>query len=125
MRPSRGDEKWNHTIQVQDQDLKKLAVHPKNSWIASILDLRVSGTKEWALVAWLYWPADLKAAHGQGEPPKNGRKGYHGDYELVPSNHLDIMDVRTFDRVFGEGDINVCFEKEGELLREYLLETDV
>lgn len=120
MRPSRGDEKWNRTIQVQNPNLKKLAVHPKNSCIASILKLRVAGGKNGRWTHGYVWPSDLKAALGQGEPPKNGRKGYHGDYELVPSNHLDIMDMRTFDKMLSEQDLDVRYE-EGELLKEYYL----
>lgn len=120
VRPSRGDEKWTHTIQVADADPKKLAVHPKNSWIANILELRVNAKGErYALVLWLYWPSDLKNAHVGEEHPKDGRKGYHGDYELVVSNHFDITDVRTFDRVFTEGDVRPLLEVDGEVVREY------
>lgn len=83
---------------------------PRNDWVARIMQIRADGSPQvFALVAWLYWPDHLYTAWTKGEQAKNGRKGYHGDYELVASNHLDIIDVHTFDN-----NINHLLEKDDE-----------
>ena len=121
VRPGRGDEKWTHTIQVADADPKKLDVYPKNSRIANILELCVNAKGErYSLIILLYWPSDLKKAHVRKEYPRDGRRGYHGDYELVISNHLDIMDVRTFDWAFTgftDGDLGPLLGVDKEVVR--------
>lgn len=99
---------------------------PRNDWVARIVELRAdSPFKVFALVAWLYWPEDLYTAWSKGETKaKNGKKGYHGDYELIASNHLDIMDVHSFDNNFnhlieqdyedheGDGELKECYYRQ-------------
>ena len=63
--------------------------------------------KCWALVAWDYWPSDLKAARGKDATgkevrAKNGARRYHGVLGMVASNHLDI-----------------CYETPEEKLKQY------
>src|SRR5271169_4881802 len=46
-------------------------------------------------VVWLYWPEDLPNAM-DGLKMAKGCRSYHGQYELIPSNHMDVIDVCTF-----------------------------
>lgn len=123
IRPARKDtkSKWKTTIRDPDADETKRTVNPKNDWIARIVALTQdrSSDEQWAMIAWLYWPGDLKDAHGKDEKRRNGRKGYHGEHELIAFNHLDIVDVRTFDRNFAD-DMEICKEEDHRhITKEY------
>lgn len=51
-----------------------------------MLEVRALDTEHvYIRVAWLNRPEDLKA----------GRKSYHGRYELIPTNQMDIIDAMT------------------------------
>lgn len=51
-----------------------------------MLEVRALDTEHvYALVAWLNRPEDLGT----------GRKSYHGKYELIPTNQMDIIDAMT------------------------------
>ena len=55
-------------------------------WIAKVLEIRAAdSTHVYLRVYWMYWPAELPT----------GREYYHGDQELVVSNHMDIIDAAT------------------------------
>ncbi|KAI9851768.1 MAG: hypothetical protein M1838_002845 [Thelocarpon superellum] len=55
-------------------------------WVAHVAEIRACSAKQVFLrVLWFYWPEDL---------PK-GAELYHGKDELVASNHMDIIDVKT------------------------------
>ncbi|KAJ8613203.1 hypothetical protein MRB53_037069 [Persea americana] len=59
-----------------------------NDWLAQVLECRaVDETKVYLLVAWLYRPAEMPT----------GSHDYYGEYEVVPSNHLQIIDAMTVD----------------------------
>ena len=60
---------------------------------ARILEIRAADASNvYARVFWLYWPSDL-VAHG-------GRQHYHGNYELIASNYMDVVDVTTISDSF-------------------------
>lgn len=85
-------------MRPRDDD-KQIILSLQNEWVAQIVEFRADGPRNvFALVAWLYWPRHLYSAWNAGGPKaKAGAKGYHGEYELVASNHLDIMDIFTID----------------------------
>ena len=63
-----------------------LAYDRKNFWVAKVLEVRASDPQHVYLrVFWLYWPDELP----------QGRQKYHGQNELVMSNHMDIVDAMT------------------------------
>ncbi|KFZ24926.1 hypothetical protein V502_00603 [Pseudogymnoascus sp. VKM F-4520 (FW-2644)] len=65
-------------------------------WFAHILEMRAKcASRVYALIAWMYWPDELRGAHMGAETPKSGRRWYHGKHELVASNHLDVLDVTS------------------------------
>ena len=58
----------------------------RDHWIAKVLEIRALDSKNVYLrVYWMYWPSELPT----------GRENYHGDQELVASNHMDIIDAAT------------------------------
>ena len=55
-------------------------------WVARVLEIRaVDEAHVYLRVYWLYWPEELPG----------GRQPYHGQKELVASNHMDIVDAMT------------------------------
>jgi hypothetical protein len=53
------------------------------AWVAKILECRASDSEHvFVMVRWMYRPEDLPG----------GRQPYHGDSELIASNHLDIIE---------------------------------
>jgi len=55
-------------------------------WVARVLEIRaVDEAHVYLRVYWLYWPEELPG----------GRQQYHGQKELVASNHMDIIDAMT------------------------------
>ena len=47
-------------------------------------------------VYWMYWPDDLpKCKEGRGASVTGGRY-YHGESEMIASNHMDVINVCTF-----------------------------
>ena len=58
----------------------------RDHWIAKVLEIRaLNPTNVYLRIYWMYWPSEL---------PK-GREYYHGDQELVASNHVDIIEAAT------------------------------
>ncbi|KAK5202178.1 hypothetical protein LTR41_012055 [Exophiala xenobiotica] len=66
---------------------EKLQYDKENLWVGLISDFRAAGTQEklYVRVFWLYWPEELPI----------GRQPYHGERELILSNHVDIIEVQT------------------------------
>lgn len=63
-------------------------VRPDNAeyWIAELLEIRaVDPAHVFLRIFWLYRPEDLP----------EGRQGYHGDDEVIPSNQMQIIDAMT------------------------------
>ena len=58
----------------------------RQSWVALVLEIRAKSTDHVYLrVFWMYRPRDLP----------QGRLHYHGQNELIASNHMDIIDALT------------------------------
>ena len=69
-------------------------------WVAKVLEVRASDQQHVYLrVFWLYWPDELPG----------GREKYHGQNEVVMSNHMDIIDAMT---VSGAADVRLWHEKD-------------
>jgi hypothetical protein len=76
-----------------------LAFDKKNLWVGQVLEVRAAGPSQvWLRMFWLYWPDELP----------RGRQKYHGDQELIMSNHMEIIDAMT---VAGGADISQWDEK--------------
>lgn len=70
-----------HDDQDEDQRVDIAA-----QWKAKVLEVRALDSEHvYIRVAWLNRPEDLDT----------GRKPYHGEYELIPSNHMDIIDAMS------------------------------
>ncbi|KAK3117395.1 hypothetical protein LTR53_001309 [Teratosphaeriaceae sp. CCFEE 6253] len=79
-------------ILVKHQDADDAAAAAANrvdlaaQWKAKVLEVRALDPEHvYIRVAWLNRPEDLES----------GRKPYHGANELIPTNHLDIIDAMT------------------------------
>lgn len=69
-------------------------------WVAKVLEVRASDQQHVYLrVFWLYWPDELPG----------GRKDYHGQNEVLMSNHMDIIDAMT---VSGGADVRMWHERD-------------
>jgi hypothetical protein len=45
-------------------------------------------------VAWLYWPHQLPRVYDPiSKKSSSGARSYHGEFELIASNHMDIINV--------------------------------
>ncbi|EXJ56646.1 hypothetical protein A1O7_06990 [Cladophialophora yegresii CBS 114405] len=65
---------------------ERLAYDKENLWVGQIAEFRAASTnKVFVRVFWLYWPDEL---------PMH-RQPYHGDRELVMSNHVEIIEAQT------------------------------
>jgi hypothetical protein len=57
-------------------------------WVARILEIRaLDGQNVFARVFWMYWPDELPAGTIGGRKSVKGRQPYHGEHELIASNH--------------------------------------
>lgn len=71
-------------------------------WVARVLDIRaVDEIHVYLRVYWWYWPEDLPM----------GRCPWHGNRELIASNHLEIIDAMT---VAGHADVRRWEELDEE-----------
>ncbi|KAK3947620.1 hypothetical protein QBC32DRAFT_80592 [Pseudoneurospora amorphoporcata] len=63
-------------------------------WVARILEIRARDEHHvFARVYWMYWPDELPAKTRDRKRIVQGRQPYHGQGELVASNHMDIINV--------------------------------
>ncbi|KAL8299169.1 hypothetical protein RB601_003635 [Gaeumannomyces tritici] len=63
-------------------------------WVAMILEIRASDEHHvYARVYWMYWPDELPPHTLDGKKMPQGRQPYHGQMELVASNHMDMISV--------------------------------
>jgi hypothetical protein len=59
-----------------------------DDWVARIVEIRALNMRNvFALVFWMYWPDELPAGTVDGGKSVQGRQPYHGEDELVASNH--------------------------------------
>ena len=74
--------------------------------IAKVLECRASDAESvWLRIVWLYRPEDAEALGGQGRMP------WHGANELIPSNHMQLVEA-----VNCNGKVNVKEWKVGDKL---------
>ena len=59
-----------------------------DDWVARILEIRAADEHHvYARVYWMYWPDELPAGTVDGKRTVQGRQPYHGQNELIASNH--------------------------------------
>lgn len=79
----------NHSANVPQtipENPDDLAFDRANNWIAKVLEVRAKDPQHVYLrVFWLYWPEELP----------HGREHYHGEGEVVMSNHMEVVDAMT------------------------------
>ncbi|KAH7012239.1 uncharacterized protein B0I36DRAFT_340721 [Microdochium trichocladiopsis] len=65
-----------------------------DDWVARILEIRAADEHHvYARVYWMYWPDELPAGTTDGKRAIKGRQPYHGNNELIASNHMDVINV--------------------------------
>lgn len=77
-----------------------------DDWVARILEIRASDEHHvYARVYWMYWPDELPIGTTDGRKSVSGRQPYHGQNELIASNHSKFGPV-----VIGDGGVltNPC-----------------
>lgn len=63
-------------------------------WVARILEVRASDEHHvYARIYWMYSPDELPAGTVDGKKTITGRQPYHGQNELIASNHMDVINV--------------------------------
>ncbi|KAI0408869.1 hypothetical protein F4802DRAFT_299755 [Xylaria palmicola] len=66
----------------------------EDDWVARILEIRASDEHHvYARVYWMYWPDELPPGTQEGKRSIRGRQPYHGQNELIASNHMDVINV--------------------------------
>ena len=65
--------------------------------VAKIIEIRPSDEHHvYARVYWMYWPDELRQNTKDGKRTIGGRQAYHGQNELIASNHSTAQfDVRA------------------------------
>jgi hypothetical protein len=72
-----------------------LRAKSNDDWVARILEIRASDEHHvYARVYWMYWPDELPAGTIDGKKSVSGRQPYHGQNELIASNHSKWHPVR-------------------------------
>ncbi|KAH7009438.1 uncharacterized protein B0I36DRAFT_59993 [Microdochium trichocladiopsis] len=67
-----------------------------DDWVARILEIRAADEHHvYARVYWMYWPDELPAGTTEGKRVIKGRQPYHGNNELIASNHMDVINVTS------------------------------
>ncbi|CAM1507223.1 Fc.00g068640.m01.CDS01 [Cosmosporella sp. VM-42] len=65
-----------------------------DDWVARILEIRAADEHHvYARVYWMYWPDELPQGTVDGKKTIQGRQPYHGQNELIASNHMDVINV--------------------------------
>ncbi|KAG5999298.1 hypothetical protein E4U43_002159 [Claviceps pusilla] len=63
-------------------------------WVAKILEVRASDELHvYARIYWMYSPDELPPGTVDGKKVIAGRQPYHGQNELIASNHMDVINV--------------------------------
>lgn len=84
------------TIERQKNPGEALQPRKKSDddWVARILEIRASDEHHvYARVYWMYWPDELPPGTQEGRRTIQGRQSYHGQNELIASNHMDVINV--------------------------------
>ncbi|KHN93860.1 ebs-bah-phd domain-containing protein [Metarhizium album ARSEF 1941] len=63
-------------------------------WVARILEVRAADEHHvYARIYWMYSPDELPPGTQDGKKTISGRQPYHGQNELIASNHMDVINV--------------------------------
>ncbi|KAL3952889.1 hypothetical protein ACCO45_012832 [Purpureocillium lilacinum] len=63
-------------------------------WVAKILEIRARDQHHvYARICWMYSPNDLPSKALDNNKLVSGRQAYHGQNELIASNHMDIIEA--------------------------------
>ncbi|KAI1820356.1 hypothetical protein F4861DRAFT_72759 [Xylaria intraflava] len=84
------------TIERQRNPAESRQARPKSDddWVARILEIRASDEHHvYARVYWMYSPDELPPGTQEGTKSIQGRQPYHGQNELIASNHMDVINV--------------------------------
>lgn len=66
-----------------------------DDWVARIVEIRALNEQNvFARVFWMYWPDELPAGTIDGRKTVKGRQSYHGEHELIASNHSQCSAAR-------------------------------
>jgi hypothetical protein len=105
----------------------------KDFWVARILQVRAKNAQHvYALVwpptllkaqpliiyevAWMYWPEELPPpvtnAKDLFSKTTGGKRTYHGNFELIASNYMEVLDVLSF---AGKADVHHWLEEDDNL----------
>lgn len=69
--------------------------HSDDDWVARILEIRASDEHHvYARVYWMYWPDEIPTGTLDGKKQVAGRQPYHGQNELIASNHSKLVPAR-------------------------------
>lgn len=73
-------------VRGEEHGSQEEAIDLNNQWFGKILEIRAHDPQRvFVRIYWIYRPEDLPG----------GRRPYHGKNELIPSNHMDIIDAQT------------------------------
>ncbi|KAL7904211.1 hypothetical protein GGI35DRAFT_205515 [Trichoderma velutinum] len=83
------------TICQHDDTENILEKNRSDHWVAQIIEIKASESDTYALVCWMYSPDDLPRVTVGGGKFVSGRQRYHGEKELIASNHRDVIDFKS------------------------------
>lgn len=87
-------------------------------WVARILEIRASDEHHvYARVYWMYWPDELPQHTLDGKKMPQGRQPYHGQMELIASNHMDMINVVS---VTSQAQVNQMIEDNDDDIQSSL-----
>ncbi|KAF4464434.1 hypothetical protein FALBO_8727 [Fusarium albosuccineum] len=89
-----------------------------DDWVARILEIRAADEHHvYARVYWMYWPDELPPGTLDGKKQVQGRQSYHGQNELIASNHMDVINVVS---VTMPATVNQWIESDDEEIQDAL-----
>ncbi|EEU48417.1 uncharacterized protein NECHADRAFT_74541 [Fusarium vanettenii 77-13-4] len=89
-----------------------------DDWVARILEIRAADEHHvYARVYWMYWPDELPSGTLDGKKTVQGRQPYHGQNELIASNHMDVINVVS---VTQPATVNQWIESDDEEIQDAL-----
>ncbi|PFH57448.1 hypothetical protein XA68_15037 [Ophiocordyceps unilateralis] len=87
-------------------------------WVAKILEVRASDEHHvYARIYWMYSPDEIPPNTLDGKKLVSGRQPYHGQNELIASNHMDVINVVS---VATHAQVNQWVESDDEEVQDAL-----
>ncbi|RDA93146.1 hypothetical protein CP533_4095, partial [Ophiocordyceps camponoti-saundersi (nom. inval.)] len=87
-------------------------------WVARILEVRASDEHHvYARIYWMYSPDEIPPNTLDGKKLVSGRQPYHGQNELIASNHMDVINVVS---VATHAPVNQWVESDDEEVQDAL-----